>query len=128
MFVNISFISWLYLEYEGFEIFPFTFLGTSSYCIYVDLNGSDQTDCGIRPQPCKSLSYTINNVSRPNDNICLIASPIKQIRYSLEQPIAINHSLTVTKSPLFSVNPVIIYPVNVTSNWKVLRFHKFWIC
>ena len=104
-------------------IFPFTLLGTLSYCVYVDLNGSDKTDCGIRPQPCKSLSYTINNVSRPNDNICLIASPIKQIRYSLEKPIVINHSLTVTKSPLFSVNPVIIYPVNVTSNWK--EFYAF---
>ena len=104
-------------------MFPFTFLGTLSYCVYVDLNGSDQTDCGIRPQPCRSLSYTINNVSRPNGNICLIASPIKQIRYSLEKSIVINHSLTVTKSPLFSVNPVIIYPVNVTSKWK--EFYAF---
>ena len=101
----------------------FTLLGSLSYCVYVDLNGTDQIDCGIRLQPCRSLSYTINNVSRPNGKICLIASPIKQIRYSLEKPIIINHSLTVTKSPLFSLNPVIIYRINVTSNWK--EFYAF---
>ena len=104
-------------------IFPFTLLGTLSYCVYVDINGSDQIDCGIGPQPCRSLSYTINNVSRSNDKICLIASPIKQIRYSREKPIVINHSLTVTKSPLFSLNPVIIYRFNVTSNWT--EFYAF---
>ena len=104
-------------------IFPFTLLGTLSYYVYVDINGSDQIDCGTRPQSRRSLSYTINNVSRSNDKICLIASPIKQIRYSREKPIVINHSLTVTKSPLFSLNPVIIYWINVTSNWK--EFYAF---
>ena len=104
-------------------IFPFTPLGTLSSCVYVDPKGSDQTDCGIRTQPCRSLFYTINNVSRPNDKICLIASPIKQIKYSLEKPIVIKHNLTVTKSPLFTLNPVIIYPLHLTSNWK--EFYAF---
>ena len=38
-------------------------------------------------------------------------------------PIVIKHSLTVTKSPLFNLNPVIIYRINVTNNWKV--FYAF---
>ena len=104
-------------------IFPFTLLGTLSCCVYIDLNGSDQIDCGIKSHPCMSLSYTINNVSRPNDKICLIASPIRQISYRLEKTIVIRHSLIVTKSPLFSLNPVIIYPITVTSNWK--SFYAF---
>ena len=98
-------------------------LGTSSCCVYVDLSGSDQTGCGIRSQPCRSLFYAINSVSRTNDNICLIASPIKPIRYSVGKPIVIKHSLTVTKSPLFSLNPVINYRINVTNNWK--EFYTF---
>ena len=98
-------------------------LGTSYCCVYVDLNGSDQIGCGIRSQPCRSLFYAINNVSRTNDNICLIASPIKPIRYSVGKPIVIKHSLTVTKSPLFSLNPVINYRINVTNNWK--EFYAF---
>ena len=104
-------------------IFPLTLLGALSCYVYVDVKGSDQTDCGIRTQPCRSLFYAINNVSRPNDKICLIASPIKQIRYSLEKPIVIKHSLIVTRSPLFSLNPVIIYRISVTSNWK--EFYVF---
>ena len=98
-------------------------LGTSSCCVYVDLNGSDQIGCGIRSQPFRSLFYAINNVSRTNDNICLIASPVKPIRYSVGKPIVIKHSLTVTKSPLFSLNPVINYRINVTNNWK--EFYAF---
>ena len=98
-------------------------LGTLSHCIYVNISGTDQPDCGPRAQPCRSLSYTINNVSRPNDEICLIASAIKQIKYSLEIHIVIKHNLTVTKCPLLSVNPVIIYRVNVISKWK--EFYAF---
>ena len=40
-----------------------------------------------------------------------------QVQKSLEKPTVINHSLTVTKNPLFSLNPVIIYRINVISNW-----------
>ena len=77
----------------------------------------------MRTQPCRSLSYTIQNVSRPNDKICLIASPIKQISYSLEKPVVINHSLTVTKWPLFSFSPVIKYPIRVANKWE--KFYAF---
>ena len=104
-------------------IYPITLLGTLSNCVYVDLSGIDQIHCGITTQPCRSLSYTINNVSRPNDKICLIASPIKQIMYILEKPIVIKHSLIVTKSPLFSLNPVIIYGMNNTRHHK--EFYAF---
>ena len=98
-------------------------LGTLFHCVYVNVSGTDQPDCGSRVQPCRSLSYTINNVSRSNDKICLIASPIKQIKYSLENHIVIKHSLTITKCPLFTVNPVIVYQFNVNSNWK--EFYAF---
>ena len=98
-------------------------LGTLFHSVYVHVSGTDQPDCGSRVQPCRSLSYTINNVSRSNDKICLIASPIKQIKYSLENHIVIKHSLTITKYPLFTVNPVIVYQFNVNSNWK--EFYAF---
>ena len=71
-------------------------LGTSSFCIYIDIKVSDQISCGSVTKPCRSLSFTINNVSRHNDKICLIASQIKQIRYTLENQIVLKHSLTVT--------------------------------
>ena len=95
-----------------------TLLGTLSRYVYVNISGTDHIDCGSRSQPCQSLSYTINNVSRPNDKIYLIASPLKEIRYSLEKQIIIKHSLTITKYPLVGLNPVIIYKVNASSSWK----------
>ena len=98
-------------------------LGTSSFCIYVNISGSDQMDCGSKTTPCRSLSFTINNVSRYNDKICLIASQIKQIRYSLENQIVIKHSLTITKFPAYSLNPVITYHLNMTNNWQ--HFYAF---
>ena len=99
-------------------IFSSTLLGTLSHYVYVNISGTDHIDCGSRSQPCRSLFYTINNISRPNDTICLIASPIKEIRYSLEKQIIIKHSLTVTKYPLVGLNPTIIYRVNATSSWN----------
>ena len=99
-------------------IFSSTLLGTLSHYVYVNISGTDHIDCGSRSQPCRSLFYTINNISRPNDTICLIASPIKEIRYSLEKQIIIKHSLTVTKYPLVGLNPAIIYRVNATSSWN----------
>ena len=98
-------------------------LGTSSVCIYVNVSGSDQINCGSKARPCRSLSFTINNVSRHNDKVCLIASQMKQIRYSLESQIVIKHSLTVSKFPAYSLNPVIIYHLNVTNNWQ--EFYAF---
>ena len=103
--------------------FLFILSGASSNYVYVNVNGTDQIDCGSIAQPCWSLSYAINHISGPNDIICLIASPIKQIKYSLEKQIIIEHNLTVTKNPLFSVNPVLTYPENKTSNWK--KFYAF---
>ena len=104
-------------------IFSSTLLGTLSRYVYVNISGTDHIDCGSRSQPCQSLSYTINDVSRPNDKIYLIASPLKEIRYSLEKQIIIKHSLTITKYPLVGPNPVIIYRVNATSSWKI--FYAF---
>ena len=104
-------------------IFPFTLLVTLSNCVYVDLYGSDKIDCGIRSPPCRFLSHTINNVSRPDDKICVISSPIKQIRYCLEKPIVISCSLSVAKSPLSSMNPVITYRINVKNKWD--EFYAF---
>ena len=106
-----------------FFMFFSTLLGSLFHCVYVNVSGTDQPDCGSRAQPCRSLSCTINNVSRSNDKICLIASPIKQIKYSLEKHIVIKHSLTITKCPLFAVNPLIVYEFNVNSNWK--EFYAF---
>ena len=104
-------------------IFSSALLGLLCHYVYVNTNGTDQIDCGSKDQPCRSLSYTINYVSRPNDKICLIASPNKQIRYRLDKQIVIKHSLTVTKCPSFSINPVIISRDNMTSNWK--EFYAF---
>ena len=55
--------------------------------------------------------------------ICLIASPIKQIRYPLKNTIVIKHSLTVSKFPAYGQNPLITYYPNVTSNQK--KFYAF---
>ena len=104
-------------------IFPFTLLVTLSNCVYVDLYGSDKIDCGIRTPPCRFLSHTINNVSRPDDKICVISSPIKQIRYCLEKPIVISCSLSVAKSPLSSMNHVFTYRINVKNKWD--EFYAF---
>ena len=104
-------------------IFSSALLGLLCHYLYVNINGTDQIDCGSKDQPCRSLSYTINYVSRPNDKICLIASLNKQIRYNLDKQIVIKHSLTVTKCPSFSINPVIISRGNVTSNRK--EFYAF---
>ena len=104
-------------------VFSSTLLGTLSRYVYVNISGADHINCGSRSQPCQSLSYTINNVSRPNDKIYLIASPLKEIRYSLEKQIIVKHSLTITKYPLVGLNPVIIYRVNATSSWK--EFYAF---
>ena len=98
-------------------------LGALSDCIYVDIIGKDLVNCGLITKPCGSLSFTINNVSSHDDKICLIASPIKQIRYILENPIVIKHSLAVTKFPAYSLNPVITHHLNATSNWK--EFYAF---
>ena len=54
---------------------------------------------------------------------CLIASPIKQIGYTVENTIIIKHSLTVTKFPTYSQNPLITYDLNVISNRK--EFYAF---
>ena len=99
------------------------FLGALSDCIYVNITGSDQTNCGSISRPCRFLAFTVNNVSSINDTIFLIASPIKQITYIVEHPIVIKNSLTVAKFPACSQNPVITYHLNTTSNWKV--FYAF---
>ena len=54
-----------------------------------------------------------------------MASPIKQIRYTVENTIIIKHSLTVTKFPEYSQNPLITYDLNMTSNRK--EFYTFTI-
>ena len=89
----------------------------------MNANGKDQIHCGSISRPCSSLSFTINNVSRHNDTICLIASPIKQIKYTVENTIVIKRSLTVTKFPVYGQNPLIAYDFNVTNNWK--EFYAF---
>ena len=99
------------------------FLGALSDCLYVNITGSDLANCGSISRPCRSLAFTVNNVSSINDTICLIASPIKQIAYIVENPIVIKNSLAVTKFPGYSQNPVITYHLNTTSNWKV--FYAF---
>ena len=96
-----------------------------SDCIYVNASGKDQIPCGSISNPCRSLSFAINNVSCHNDTVCLIASPIKLIRYPLKNTIVIKHSLTVTKSPSYSQNPLITYDLNVANNRK--EFYAFTI-
>ena len=94
-----------------------------SDCIYVNTSGRDQIPCGSISNPCRSLSFTINNISCYNDTICLIASPIKQIRYPLKNTIVIKYSLSVSKFPAYGQNPLITYDPNVTSNQK--KFYAF---
>ena len=116
--VSVSFIYWLRLRLlllKMLDILTYT-LGALSYSIYVNASGKDNTECGSITAPCRSLSFTINNVSRHNDTIFLIASPIKQIRYTLENTIIIKQSLTITKFPAYSQNPVMTYHLNLTSN------------
>ena len=98
-------------------------LGALSDDIYVNASGKDQIRCGSVTRPCRSLTFAINNVSCHNDMIRLMASPIKQIRFTLENPIIIKHSLTVFKFPANSQNPLITYDRNVTSNQK--EFYAF---
>ena len=98
-------------------------LGALSDCIYVNASGKDQIPCGSVSRPGRTLSFTINNVSCHNDAICLIASPIKQIRYTVENTIVIKHSLAVTKFPAYGQNPLITYDLNATSNRK--EFYAF---
>ena len=103
------------------DILP-SILGALSNCIYVNASGKNKTPCGSIPSPCSSLSFAIN-ISSHSDTICLNASPIKQIRYSVENRIVINHSLTVTKFPAYGQNPLITCDLNVTSNRK--EFYAF---
>ena len=98
-------------------------LGAFSDCIYVNVSGKDQIPCGSISNACSSLSFVINNVSGHNDTIYLIASPIKQNRYTVKNTIVIKHSLTFTKFPAYGQNPLIIYDLNVTSNEK--EFYAF---
>ena len=94
-----------------------------SDCIYVNASGKDQISCGSISRPCSSLSFAINNVSCHNNTICLVASPAKKIRYTVENTIVIKHSLAVTKFPGYSQNPLVTYGLNVTSNRK--EFYAF---
>ena len=48
---------------------------------------------------------------------------MKQIRYTVENTIIIKHSLTVTKFPVYSQNPLITYDLNATSKRK--EFYAF---
>ena len=98
-------------------------LGALSYSIYVNASGKDNTECGSIAKPCRSLSFTINNVSSHNDMIFLIASSVRQIRYTLENEIVIKHSLTIAKFPAYSQNPLIVHHFNPKSSWK--QFHAF---
>ena len=98
--------------------------GALTDCIYVNASGKDQIPCGSVITPCSSLSFTIN-VFYHNETICLIASPIKQIRYTVENTIVIKHSLTVTKFPVYGQKPLITYGISVTSNRK--DFYAFGI-
>ena len=91
----------------------------------MNASGKNQMPCGSITSPCSSLSFAINNISCHNATICLMASPIKQIRYTVENTIIIKHSLTVTKFPEYSQNPLITYDLNMTSNRK--EFYTFTI-
>ena len=89
----------------------------------MNASGKDQIPCGSIRNPCSSLSFAINHVSSYNDTICLIASPIKRIRYTVESTIAIKHSLTITKFPTYGQNPLITYDLNVIGDRK--EFYAF---
>ena len=89
----------------------------------MNASGKNHIPCGSIRNPCSSISFTINNVSRHNDTICLIASPIKRIRYTVEKTIVIKHSLAIIKYPTYSQNPLITYDLNVASNRK--EFYAF---
>ena len=89
----------------------------------MNATGKNQIPCGSIRNPCSSISFAINNVSSHNDTICLIASPIKRIRYTAENTVVIKHSLAITKYPTYSQNPLITYDLNVTRNRK--EFYAF---
>ena len=93
-------------------------LGVFSNSIYVNASGKDQINCGLINGPCRSLSFSMNNISSHSDKIYLFASQVKQVFYVLENPVVIKHSLTVTKTSTNSQNPVIRHHFNVPSNWK----------
>ena len=57
------------------DILTYT-LGKLSNGIYVNISGKDYIDCGLIDKPCRSLSFTINNIFNHIDKIYLIASPI----------------------------------------------------
>ena len=57
------------------DILTYT-LGKLSNGIYVNISGKDYIDCGVIDKPCRSLSFTINNIFNHIDKIYLIASPI----------------------------------------------------
>ena len=99
--------------------------GALSDDIYVNASGKDQSYFGSVTRPCRSLSFTINNASSHNDTIRFNTSAIKQIRFTLENPIIIKHSLIVSKFPAYSQNPLITYDRNVTRNQK--EFYAFTI-
>ena len=124
---NISFLFWLYLRliFERLTDILAFISGVLTDCIYVNASRKDQIPCGSVITPCSSLSFTINNVSFHNETICLIASPIKQIRCTVENTVVIKHSLTVTKFPVYDQNPLITYAISVTSNRK--DFYAFGI-
>ena len=104
--------------FEGLWDILLYILGALSNDIYVNVSGEDHINCGSITKPCRSLSFTINNISSHNDKIYLTASPINQVSYILQNPVVIKHSLTVTKFPANSQNPVITHYFNVTSNLK----------
>ena len=114
--------------FEGlWDILPYI-LGALSNDIYINVSGEDHINCGSITKPCRSLSFTINNISSHNDKIYLIASPINQVSYILQNPVVIKHSLTLTKFPANSQNPVVTHHFNVTSNWKEIYAFVIYRC
>ena len=92
------------------------YLGALANCVYVSVQGNDWMDCGSEHGPCRSLSFAIKSVSRHSDTIYLIGNHNNQVIYMLESTTVIKHSLTVTKFPKSSINPVITYHVNMTKS------------
>ena len=99
------------------------YLGIFANGVYVSSKGNDGINCGSEPEPCRSLLFAINNISRHSDTIYLIGSRATHVMYRLETTIVIKHSLTITKYPKSSINPVITYHTNVASSLK--KFFAF---
>ena len=99
------------------------YLGIFANGVYVSSKGNDGINCGSEPEPCRSLLFAINNISRHSDTIYLIGSRSTHVMYRLETTIVIKHSLTITKYPKSSINPVITYHTNVASSLK--KFFAF---